>query len=243
VLFPIVGGLKNGLYQYKGNTYQLGRHGFARERDFSVAAQSANSITFTLESDTETLAVYPFAFRFSVVYTLEETTLHVGYLVENTGEESMYFSIGAHPAFAVPLISGTIYADYYLAFEQKETAGKWPLSGDGLIEANAVSMLENTDKLPLSKELFYGDALVFKHLKSNNISILTDKSKHGLTVHFEGFPYMGIWSAKNADFVCIEPWCGIADSVNASGNLTEKEGINLLLPNDQFMRNWNVKVF
>ncbi len=243
VLFPIVGGLKNGSYQYQGNTYHLGRHGFARDSNFTVTAQSDHSIHFTLVSDTETLSVYPFHFRFSVIYTLNDNCLHVRYLVENTGDESMYFSVGAHPAFTVPLIAGTGYDDYYLHFNQPETAGKWPLSPDGLIESNPVDFLKNTNNLLLNKALFYGDALVFKNLQSTEIAILSDKTTHGLSMHFEEFPYMGIWSAKNADFVCIEPWCGIADSVTAAGNLSEKEGINRLEPGNHFSRSWSVSVF
>ena len=54
---------------------------------------------------------------------------------------------------------------------------------------------------------------------------------------------MGIWNAKDADFVCIEPWCGIADHVNASGVISEKEGINKLQPEHVFNRIWTVDLF
>ena len=60
---------------------------------------------------------------------------------------------------------------------------------------------------------------------------------------FTGFPYLGIWAAKNADFVCIEPWCGIADSVDSNQQLEHKEGINVLDSTDQFERTWKVKFF
>jgi len=243
VLFPIVGGLKDNTYQYKGKSYSLGRHGFARERDFIVTNQTANSIQFTLEADAKSLEVYPFDFRFSVIYTLDQNKLTVTYLVENKGTESMYFSVGAHPAFALPLVAGTDYMDYYLSFNHLETSGKWPLSPEGLIKKMPDPFLINTKRLPLTKELFYGDALVFKDLVSDSISILSDKTKHGLQISYDNFPYMGIWSAKNADFVCIEPWCGIADSVDASGDITEKEGINTLSPNESFTRSWVIEVF
>ena len=243
VLFPIVGGLKDNTYQYKENSYTLGRHGFAREREFTVTTQTPNSIQFTLESDAKSLEVYPFDFRFSVIYTLDQNKLSITYLVENKGTESMYFSVGAHPAFAVPLVEGTEYSDYYLAFNHLETSGKWPLSADGLIKKIPDTFLINTKRLPLAKKLFYGDALVFKDLVSDSISILSDKTKHGLRLTYDNFPFMGIWSSKNADFVCIEPWCGIADSVDASGDLTKKEGINSLSSNESFTRSWSIEVF
>ncbi len=242
-LFPIVGGLKDTQYQFANKSYSLGRHGFARENVYEVTAQSTNSIRFSLKENANTLAAYPFAFVFSIEYTVTENKLFVKYIVENTGAEDLYFSVGAHPAFNVPLVKGTSYDDYYLKFEQKETVGKYPLSAEGLVELAPIPFLENRDTLALTKSLFYGDALVFKELKSNSIGILSNKTPHGLTVHYTNFPYMGIWSFKDADFVCIEPWCGIADAVNTTGELTEKEGIEKLGPQQVFTREWWVELF
>ena len=243
VLFPIVGGLKNNTYEYAGKKYTLNRHGFARESVFTVTEKTNNSITFSLGYNKKSLLVYPFHFRFSITYRLDDNQLSVTYLVENVGNELMYFSVGAHPAFAVPLVQGTEFNDHYLKFNKWENSGKWPLSSEGLIEKESTAFFENSDSLPLSKELFYKDALVFKKINSNAISILNHKNKHGLELSFENFPYLGIWSAKNADFVCIEPWCGIADSVNSSRNIVEKEGINSIESNGVFTRKWSVRVF
>lgn len=243
VLFPIVGGLKNNSYTYKGQTYAMGRHGFAREKTFLVDQQTDKHIRFSLSADEETRKTYPFDFIFSIVYTLDQNRLTVAYEVTNTGKEPLYFSVGAHPAFAVPLLKGGTFTDHYLQFSEKENTGKWPLSPEGLIENTSVAFFTNQDKLPLQKEMFFGDALVYKDLRSNSISILNHSNKHGIQLSYTGFPYMGIWSAKNADFVCIEPWCGIADSVDASGDITEKEGINKLEPCELFTRSWTIEVF
>lgn len=243
VLFPIVGGLKNGSYTYDGNTYAMGRHGFARERVFEVTEQTISSITFSLPSDEESIQVYPFHFRFSIKYSLQENSVHVLYRIENTDQKSMYFSVGAHPAFSVPLIEGDAFEDYYLEFNQAETTGIWPLSPEGLIKETSTPFFSNNNKIPLSKSLFYGDALVFKGLKSDSISIRSDKHPHGLCLSYTDFPFMGIWSARDANFVCIEPWCGIADSVLATGILEEKEGIHLLNEQEIFERSWSVAVF
>ena len=243
VLFPIVGGLKNNKYHYKGVDYTLPRHGFAREKVFTVTDQSTNRITFTLWDDAESIEVYPFHFRFSVTYELSENELKVIYQVENTDTETLYFSVGAHPAFSVPMVKETEFTDFHLFFSDNETTEKWPLSDEGLILNSPITFLEDSNTLPLTKELFYRDALVCKTLKSNSISIVSNKTQHGLQVTFYGFPYMGIWSAKNANFVCIEPWCGIADSIDSSGDITQKEGIHSLMANKQFTRSWSVQVF
>ncbi len=243
VLFPIVGGLTNNQYRYGGKKYTLGRHGFARDMDFTVTEQSSAAITFTLGESAETLEKYPFAFKFSVKYVLNGSQLSVSYLVQNTDEKTLLFSVGAHPAFKVPMAEGTVFEDYYLKFSHVEHAGIWPLSPGGQIETFTSPLLDDTDMLPLTKQLFYKDALVFKHLVSNAISIVSNKTPHGLRVVFSGFPFMGIWNSKDANFVCIEPWCGIADSVTADGGLSEKEGINALPEGGLFERTWSVEVF
>jgi galactose mutarotase-like enzyme len=243
VLFPIVGGLKNNTYHYSGNDYVLGRHGFARDRVFTVINQSAESILFELTSDAESLLVYPFQFVFQIGYQLTKNSIKVNYLIKNTDTKKLYFSVGAHPAFAVPFAKDTVFEDYYLQFSQPEHTGIWPLSPEGLIKEESVPFLKNEDKISLQKSLFYGDALVFTSLQSNTISILCHKHAHGIKVSYQQFPYMGIWSAKNADFVCIEPWCGIADHVNATGKIEEKEGIHSLNTGEEFNRNWSVTVF
>ena len=243
VLFPIVGGLKNGSYQHQGITYQLGRHGFARERVFMVRSHATDRIRFSLVSDETTKEVYPFDFVFSIEYSLINNRLTVTYIVENIGDDILLFSVGAHPAFKVPLVDGTTYEDHELVFSANETAGIYPLSADGLVEKYTEPFLNNSNSVPLTKALFAKDALVFKELRSDFIGILNHKNQHGLKLHYTNFPYMGIWAAKNADFVCIEPWCGIADSVDASGELAEKEGINQLDPGETFERSWTVEVF
>lgn len=243
VLFPIVGGLKDNRYTYNGNAYTLPRHGFARDHVFSVVTQSDNSVTLELTDTAETMAVYPFHFNFRISYTLHHDTLSVVYMVANMDEKPLLFSVGAHPAFKVPLAAGTTFEDYHLFFNKPENAGRWPLSPGGQIESAPVELLQNTQVLPLTKQMFYEDALVFKHLSSDSISILSDKTPHGLEVSFPGFPFMGIWSAKDADFVCIEPWCGIADSVTGTGKLEEKEGVNELGVGEKWEREWTVRVF
>lgn len=243
VLFPIVGQLKENTYQYNGKRYHLPRHGFAREKEFSLTDQKDDSITFSLHSDADTLAVYPFSFLFSIIYTLNKEHLTVTYNVQNKGDEDMLFSVGGHPAFSVPLAEGTAYCDYSLFFDREEEAGRWPVSREGLILNSAQPLLQQTKELPLTKELFAKDALVLKHLRSNAVKLMSGKTPHGLEFNFEGFPFLGLWAAPGADFVCIEPWCGIADSVDADGELENKEGINRIGRSETFSVSWRVAFF
>ena len=110
---------------------------------------------------------------------------------------------------------------------------------DNLIHV-PVPLLENQTQLPLKPSLFTDDAIVFKDLKSTRISICSDKTIHGLHFDFAGFPYMGIWAAKNAPFVCIEPWEGIADAETHNQDLEQKEGIIKLEKGKKWSKSWSL---
>ncbi len=243
ILFPVVGALKEGSFFYDNKAFTLPRHGFAREMEFELESNELNKLVFVLRSDDASRKSYPFDFILRVRYEIDQFEVKISYEVANRGSEEMLFSIGAHPAFKVPLIPGTAYSDYFLKFEKPENSSRWLISKEGLIETSSTPLLTDTDTLPLRKELFYEDALVFKDLKSSLISIRSHKHTHGLDFTFPGFPFFGIWAFKDADFVCLEPWCGIADSVSHNQRLEEKEGIIILDPSNAWTRTWSVRVF
>jgi hypothetical protein len=242
ILFPIVGSLKNDTYYYHNQSYHLPRHGFARETVFQVHQQSKTAVSFSLNHSTETLKVYPFYFELIVRYILTENELTCIYEVTNKGKDEMLFSIGAHPAFAVPMIDSTNYEDYDLTFNRSETVSRCKLEA-GLISDKTEPLLLNSNVVNLSKSLFYEDAIVLKNLSSDCIRIGSSKHPHGLNFYFNNFPYFGIWAAKDAPFVCLEPWCGIADSTTHNQQLTTKEGINYLAPEQHWQRSWKVECF
>jgi galactose mutarotase-like enzyme len=242
VLFPIVGGLKENTFKVKNDSYSLPRHGFAREMIFNLESKTADEAVFFLSSNEETLKVYPYSFIFKITYKLVANELSVTYQVENTGKTGMLFSVGAHPAFAVPFDNEEGYDNFYLEFEKDIKLNRWPLNAEGLIGLKPTEILLEDNVLPLTKKLFEDDALVFKDLKSESILLKSKMSSNYLKFNFKGFPYFGIWAAKNANFVCLEPWCGIADSENHNQELTKKEGMNKLAPSELFERTWSVEV-
>lgn len=242
VLFPIVGSLKDEHFKYDGAEYKLPRHGFARDHVFAAEKISDSEVVFTLSQSDETLKIYPFYFELKLIYKLIDRKLNLTYEVTNTGTNEMLFSIGAHPAFAVPNTPNTSYEDYYLAFNTDEKLTYWKLE-DGLVANETESIELNGHKLNLKHELFYNDALVFKTMQSSCISLLNNKNDYGLHFHFEDFPFFGIWAAPDAPFVCLEPWCGVADGVNHNQELQQKEGIISLAPHKNWTRFWEVECF
>ncbi len=242
VLFPIIGALKNNQYKFEDEIYELHRHGFARDMDFKYEQLSSTEILFTLIATDQTLKIYPFEFKLCLKYQLIQTKVYCTYEITNNGKKDLYFSIGGHPAFAVPLNKVGVYTDYYLKFNKDEELSYHHIVDNLIVEETSTIKL-NDGKLYLKHDLFYQDALVFKNLNSDCITLMNTKNYNGLDFHFKDFSYFGIWAAKDANFICLEPWCGIADGVNHNQQLEDKEGIVKLQINKKFERTWSVTFF
>ena len=225
ILFPIVGKLKNNTYKHNNKEYQLSRHGFARDMEFELVNQNEHSASFSLKSNETTKALFPFDFELQLIYKLNDSELNITYNVINAGSEIMYYSIGGHPAFALP----NNFENYSLQFESNENLISYELENDLLSEkTNNVKLTNN--KLPLTYSLFEKDALIFKELQSNQIQLLENTIPF-LNFKFDDFPNFGIWTKMNAPFICLEPWIGYSDVLNTNGQLTDKEGIQTLESN------------
>ncbi len=241
VLFPTVGALKDDKYIFKGKTYELPRHGFARKRVFAAKKSSESEIIFELKSDEESIKIYTFQFSLEIKYTLVENKLTVSYQVKNLSEKEMYFSLGAHPGFAIDTENGLNYSDYEIVFSDDEKLEIHPLADNLISNETKIIELENKT-LPLSYELFSKDALVMTTMKSKKLLLQNSKNNQKVIFSFSNFPYFGIWAAKNADFVCLEPWQGIADLENHNQELTEKFGILKLDKNEDWKADWAVEI-
>ncbi|EGP8998610.1 aldose 1-epimerase family protein [Listeria monocytogenes] len=243
VLFPTVGRLVEDTYLVDGKPYHLGQHGFARDRDFQVVEQTEKSVRFELDADEDSLAVYPYKLKLSIIYTIEKNTVAVSYEVENTDNKRIYFSIGAHPAFNLPLTDGTTFEDYYLDFGTEENLETLCLEGPYRSGEIKKVVDEAARYLPLNYDLFKNDALIFEALKQKEMTIKSDKTPHFVKVSFPEFPFVGVWTAKaGTPFLCIEPWYGIADGAGESVELRDKAGIEHLEPEAVFASEYEITV-
>ena len=236
VLFPIVGTLKKNEFHYSEKKYNLSRHGFARDMDFTVKQQSESSVTFSLEASPDTLKNCPFIFELQIIYILENDRLTIQYKVFNKDNKEMFFSIGAHPAFALP---GN-FTDYSLSFENDTTLEYFLLENDLISDRIEIIDLEE-NQLSLNYKLFERDALIFKQIRSRSITI-NQNSKPLLKVNFNDFPNLGIWTKVKAPFICIEPWFGYSDTNKNSGNISEKEGIINLAIHKVFQSEFSIEI-
>lgn len=228
-LFPIVGGLQNDSFLFNEKSYVLKRHGFARTSTFRKIEAAPQQAIFRLRFDEETLKVYPFKFEFQVIYHLKGRQLDILYKVINMDAGDIYFSVGAHPAFNVPMQVGETFEDYSLIFEgQNEALFTHQLSDSGLFNGKTVAVPLQNQQLDLNYNLFQKDALVFKHIEAKAVTLKSRKSNKLLRVAYPHFEHLGIWTKENAPFLCIEPWLGIADSEGEPKDFSVKEGIQKL---------------
>lgn len=237
ILFPIVGKVKNNVLLHNGRSYPMSQHGFARDQVFEKISESNNEVWYELKANAHTRTLYPFDFTIRLGYTLVDNTLSCSYEVVNKHNQPMYFSIGAHPGFNLPT---AVLSDYSIVFDQPETEERHLLS-EGLFNGTTKPVLSTPTQIDLNTPLFDDDAIVLKKLNSRKLTLQQKDGSFGIQLHFDGFPYLGIWTQKgNERYVCLEPWCGHADPVEGHDDISTKQGIIRLEGNKLFKRSYRL---
>jgi galactose mutarotase-like enzyme len=224
LLFPIVGELAGGRYRLGTTSYQLARHGFARRSAFEVVESTATSAAFRLRADDATSKVYPFRFELQVEFELRGLTLGITTWIRNEGDQEMPASFGYHPAFCWPLPYGQPRAAHFIEFAVDEPSPIRSLDANGLMtpERHTTPIVQR--RLALEDSLFQHDALIFDEVRSPSVTYGAQAGPR-IRVSYPDAPYLGVWSKPGANFICIEPWHGIADPQGYAGDFTAKPGI------------------
>ncbi|CDF80138.1 aldose 1-epimerase [Formosa agariphila KMM 3901] len=243
-LFPIIGALKDDTMIFNGASYNMAKHGIIRNNTaITLEEQTDTKLSFSLLYSEDTLKHYPFKFKFTLEFELIENKIIVTHTVENLDDNTLYFSVGGHPAFKCPLYDTEAYTDYYLEFEQKETAESYVLNMDiGLVTDSSFPVISDDNKINLHYDLFNKDALIFKDLKSRKVALKSKKNGTILTVDYPDFPYLGIWAKPHANYVCIEPWLGVADNETHNQDFKTKEGIQSLASKQTFKAAYTIEI-
>ena len=232
VLFPIVGKLQDGKYRVNGTEYELPGHGFGRISEYQLVERRQDYIEFALKWSEDTLASYPWKFQLNVAYALKDNTVEVIWKVQNLDDREMVYSIGAHTAFRCPLVQGEEFSDCYLTFNQQEDNINMPLNSKGqFLNEQGEARLQG-EQLALNYGMFAGDALAYKGLKSDVVTICSHKSDKKVSMEAKDFPFWGFWTPAQggAPFLCLEPWQGHADYEGYNGEFADREGSLKLEP-------------
>lgn len=237
VMFPICGSIRNEeaiIGEHK--KCHMPRHGFARFEEFEQTVKTNDSISFTLCSNEETLSKYPYPFKLTITYTLQEKTLSFLYTVETIGQETMPFFVGGHPGFRCPLKPEEEFSDYQIEFEYAENANcPYPAQDPLLLDSkNRREILKEEKVLQLDHDLFLKDGLVFDALKSRKVVYSNPKTGMGLRVEFDDFPNLVLWSAANqGPFIAIEPWLGTSTWTDEDDVFEHKRGVQFVAPGEK----------
>jgi galactose mutarotase-like enzyme len=229
LLFPIVGALNAGVYRLGEAVYSLPRHGFARTSMFELSARHGAEVCFRLTDDEGTRATYPFAFALEMAYELDEWTLRMTATVRNRGDAPMPFSFGYHPAFAWPLPGGAAKEMHRIVFAQDEPQPLRQLDAAGLIAPEPRQTPVKGRELAPTPGLFKADALIWDSLGSRALAYGAPGGAT-LDIAFPDMPMLGIWQKPGANYLCVEPWQGIADPFGYAGDLRAKPGVVILAP-------------
>lgn len=240
VLFPIVGRLKNDTLRHEGKSYRLTQHGFARDKRFAWLNRSATACRLVLHEDGETRAMYPFAFRLEVAFTLDDDALETSFTVANPGREVLPVSVGAHPGFIWPLVEGLDKTAHALEFAEPETAPVRRLDG-GLLKPAPQPTPIKGQRLALDPTLFAADAVILDQPASNSVRYAAPGAPT-VEVAWEGFRELGIWSREGGDFLCIEPWHGMASPVDFDGEFRDKPGLMLIPPGERRVLSMRIRL-
>ncbi|MEJ8734226.1 aldose 1-epimerase family protein [Mediterraneibacter sp. ICN-202921] len=241
ILFPNVGKTWNNKVLFDGNQYPSSQHGFARDNDFLCVRAEEKAAVWLLRSSEETKEVYPFEFELYIMYKLEKNRLYVKWEVKNHSGESMYFTIGGHPAFwcAKGMESRN---DCYLKFPGKdrlEYIGVDLKTGTALPETKRSLELKD-GYCKLSDELFELDTMIFDGGQIEEAWICHLDGTPFAGVECKDFPNFGIWSVKDSPFVCLEPWAGRCDNHGFEKDVSEKPGINRVEPGGSFQKEYAI---
>lgn len=241
VLFPNVGKTYRNTVLINGTHYPTSQHGFARDSVFKCICKKDDTASFLLASSDETKEVYPFDFELLISYTLQGNGLRVEWEVRNPGEETMYFTIGGHPAFRFAG-KDEKKADYILKFPGKDSLEYLLIDpAEAAVDPSDVHTINLADGCcPVAEKMFENDALIFDDGQIEEVWLCHKDGTPYVGMKCEGFPNFGIWSVKDAPFVCLEPWMGRADDVGFDKELSQKANVNKAEPGESFKQDYTI---
>ncbi len=233
ILFPIVGSLKDGRVDINGQSFEMGRHGFARQSTFTLTDRAPDFAVLELRESPESLARYPFPFVLQVRHQLLANGFSTTFAVENPGPAPLPFCIGAHTAIRCPLLGGERFEDYELVFDQPEDADTLLLTPQGLLRDGETEPMLRGGTVPLDYAAFQRlDTLIFQNLSSKTVRLRHRETGRGVSLDFRAFPMIAFWTKPGAPFLCMEPWHGCAAYTGETGRFQDKPHALILAPGE-----------
>lgn len=243
-LFPYIGRMTDQSYRYKGQLYHMNIHGFLPYMEMEKKVQTEDTLTLCLKSSDLTMEQYPFAFVLEITWKLSDTKLDITYCIQNMDEETMYFGIGGHPGFCVPIEEGLSFEDYRLDFGECKDVKEILLSEDCFVLDKSRSFPLKDDRyIPLSHRLFDHDSIILKDMPKK-VKISSEKAAGEIQVTFEDMNYLGIWHWPHAEvnYVCIEPWSSLPSRKGIVEDLATQPNLLSLESKKVYTNTWSISI-
>ena len=236
ILFPVIGRVLDDKYRLDGKEYTMPKHGLFRKRETELLSLTETEMIFAQKSDDDTLSIFPFLFEIHIKFELIGKSVKVTHTVINNDNKTMYFSIGAHPAFNCEIGD-------YLVFEKNETLDTIEIDSECLRTGKMLPVLNENNKIVITKDIFNNDALIFGSMKSKYVTLESNRRPEKIKFNYSDCAYLGIWAKPGASYVCIEPWWGINDSHERKDDFSEKDSILSITANSDFSCFWQAEIF
>lgn len=243
-LFPYVARMTQKKYTLFGQEYQMDIHGFVKDTVLAVIEHTDTKLVMEMTDTEETRSIYPYRFIYQICYELQENRICITYRIKNLDEKQMYFGVGGHPGFNVPLEKGLQFEDYRLEFTKPTNAKKIGLSDDCFVMEEDCEMNMAEGKiLPLTHDLFNENVIILKNM-DRQVTLLTEKGSKKVRVTYPDMPYLGIWQWPKSDaaYVCIEPWSSLPSRKNVIEALEHQENLISLDPGKEYVNTWSIEI-
>lgn len=243
-LFPYIARLTGGVYTYQGKTYHMDIHGFLPTTEMKLVSREESRLVLGLDSSAETLAQYPFAFSLEIRYELKGSELDITYHVENKDDKTMYFGIGGHPGFIVPIEENLEFEDYLIDFGEGAAPIRVGMSEDCFVtgEDTAFALREGR-YLDMAHNLFDDDAIILRSVPEG-VTLKSEKGTKAVRVSFPQMGYLGIWHWPRTEvpYVCIEPWTSLPSRKNVMEDLKTQENLMSLEAGGVYENRWSIQI-
>lgn len=243
-LFPYVGRLNDKTYQYQGKNYSLDIHGFLPYKEMELLQHTPDHLSFRISDTEELKKCYPFRFEYLLHYQIKDYQITITYEIHNQDDKTMYFGIGGHPGFYVPLEPSLHFEDYILEFGKTCHPERIIFSEKCFVTSEKKSFpLQNDIQLPLSHDLFDDDVIVLQNM-AQEVTLRSSKGKRGVKVCFPQMEYLGLWHwpRTSVNYICIEPWSSLSARVDVIEDLETQKDLISLTAGKTYRNTWTITI-
>lgn len=233
ILFPFANRINNGIYTFKGETFQFpineaannnALHGLVFNKTFKVIDKHAtkNEASVTLQyNEDNTSEGFPFTYSIELEYTLTAKNLDLKVTVTNTDNTPFPFTLGWHPYFISDNLSEST-----LAF-----------SSSNKMAFNDRMITTGTIKNPDPSKIELKDKQLDDCWELDQTETIFNTPLYNLSINSsEQNSYLQAYTPPLANVIAIEPTTGVSDSFN------NKIGLKILNPKDTYQLNWKLKL-